>query len=243
MAEAPLPLFYKEPRPLSSARDADTSLRIADNQRFAAGTNSVPLVAAEFAAACRAYPIVFTGDDTPLPVALLGLRKAENLFIDAEGRWEPNVYVPAYVRRYPFIFMENKETGQFTLCVDAAAEGVVPGRENPFFADGKPAEITNTALNFVRDYQVQAKLTEEFATALAEAGLLVDRRADVTLASGEKIGLAGFKAIDEEKFGALPAATVQDWHTRGWLALAYAALISAAGWPGLIERENRRRAQ
>lgn len=240
MADATLPLFYKKPRPLTAARDGDTSLRPGNTFHFAATTNSVPLLAAEFAHASRSYPIVFTLDAQPLPVALLGLRAGSNLFVDAEGNWEKGAYIPAYVRRYPFIFVENPDGSKFTLCIDEAAENVVAGRENPLFVNGEATEAVKAALKFVSDYQQQIGPTQEFAAAVAAAGLLDERRADITTTKGEKIALGGFRMIDEQKVGTMSDDQANEWRKRGWLGLVYAALVANAGWNELIGRLSDR---
>lgn len=236
MTNPTLPLFYTSPRPLLADRDGDLSLKTGANYAFTAGTNSIPLMAAEFAVACKHYPILFTDGANAQPVALVGLRSGENLFVNTDGVWEEGAYIPAYVRRYPFIFMESPDKSELTLCVDEAAESVVSGRDNPFFADGKPTELTNNALTFVKDFQGQSVFTDAFAKAVLDAGLLVDKRADVSLASGERLSLAGFKVIDEEAFNRLPAEEMLVWRERGWLGLVYAHLISVGSWTGLIDR-------
>jgi SapC. len=240
MTDPTLPLFYKSPRPLLADRDGDRSLRTEVSLAFAAGTNSVPLMAAEFTAACKHYPILFTDTAAAQPVALLGLRAAENLFVDADGRWEEGAYIPAYVRRYPFIFLESADKSEFTLCIDEAADAVIEGRDNPFFVDGQPTELTGNALTFVKEFQAQGVFTAEFAQAVVDAGLLVDKRADISLVNGERLSLAGFKVIDEVLFNQLPAEELLAWRERGWLGLVYAHLISISSWTGLVDRQVRR---
>ena len=240
MTEPNLPLFYKSPRPLRADRDADLSLRTEPNYAFAAGANSVPLMAVEFVAACKQYPILFSDGPVVQPVALLGLRTGENLFVDASGAWEEGVYIPAYVRRYPFIFLENEDGSQLTLCVDEAAEAVVPGRDNPFFVDGQPSALANNALEFAKEVQAQNGFTTEFVAAVSGAGLLTEKRADITLNNGERLSLAGFQVIDEAVFNQLPPETLVEWRNRGWLGLVYAHLISVSNWSGLVDRLAKR---
>ena len=137
-----LPLFYEQPRPLAAGVHDNLSLASNTGFGYAAKTNAVPLVATELPTACRHFPIVFTDGEQPTPVAVLGVRGQENLFVDAQGQWRPGTYIPAYVRRYPFIFMENEDRSQYTLCVDEKAAAVVEGRDNPFFDEaGEPTEI------------------------------------------------------------------------------------------------------
>jgi hypothetical protein len=73
------------------------------NFKFASKINSVPLAVTEFEMACRSYPIVFSSGETVAPVSIVGLREEENLFLDEESAWLSNIYVPAYIRKYPFI--------------------------------------------------------------------------------------------------------------------------------------------
>lgn len=143
-----LPLFYEQPRPLAPGAHANLSLAGNTGFGYAAKTNAVPLVATELPTACRHFPIVFTDGDQPTPVAVLGVRGQENLFVDAQGQWRAGAYIPAYVRRYPFIFMENEDRSQFTLCVDEKAASVVEGRDNPFFDEaGEPTDLARSCWN------------------------------------------------------------------------------------------------
>ena len=135
---------------------------------------------------------------------MLGVRGQENLFVDAQGQWRAGAYIPAYVRRYPFIFMENEDRSQFTLCVDEQAPRWSRAATIP--SSTKPASppTWRAALEFCRDYQNQHAYTMEFARALAEADLLVENRADITLPDGQRLAMSGFKVIDEAKFNKLP---------------------------------------
>ncbi|WP_258549199.1 SapC family protein [Thalassospira profundimaris] len=233
---AALPLFYSKPRAVLAERHGNMSLTPTSDFSFAANTNSVPIVATELPMVCKNYPILFTDGAQTQMVALLGLRASENLMVDDKGNWTPGTYVPAYIRRYPFIFFENEEKSQYTLCVDEDAKTVVEGTENPFFVDGEPSKMTQGALDFCRDYQAHYVATAEFLKAIREAGLLVENRADATLADGRKLSLSGFKVIDEAKFNALDDETFLAWRKRGWLHLVYCHFISNGNWNALVER-------
>jgi SapC len=237
MGTSSLPLFYQRPRPLHADSDKNLSLSSVPSFAFAAEANVIPLVATEVPAACRFYPILFAAGPLPQLVALTGLHAGENLFIEPNGDWAAGFYIPAYVRRYPFIFMENEDKSEYTLCIDEAAPSIVKGRKNPVFdKQGAPTEITNSALAFCREYQAHHALSTEFAKVLVEAELLVDHRAEVTLATGEKLNLAGFQIIDEERFNKLPDDRFLEWRRKGWLNLAICHFIATGNWQTLIER-------
>lgn len=234
------PLFYRRPVPLSSVDHADWKLKVAD-YAFAAETAFVPLVLAEIASASRTYPVVFAGEGAA-PLALTGLEKT-NLFV-SDGVWEADAYVPAYVRRYPFGFLATEDGERFILALDVEAEGVVSSGEEgrPLFEDGKPSDLTQQALAFCDTFQGEASATTAFAEALRISGLLIDRRADVTLPDGRKLGVDGFQIVDAEKFAALDDATVLDWHHKGWLALVHFHLMSLDRFTTLLSRQAARAA-
>lgn len=234
-----LPLFYRQPRVLQPGVHGRLGLKDGPDHGFAKQANAVPLLAAEMAAACRHLPIVFTDEARPQPVAVLGLREQQNLFVDADGHWLPGAYVPAYVRRYPFIFLEDSARQELTLCIDEAAPQVVAdGSGQPLFdASGQPTAVTRSALAFCRDYQAHHLLTRAFVEALVTADLLVDHRAEVTLAAGgAPLALQGFKVVDEARFKALPDDVFLHWRAQGWLALVYSHLLSIGSWAGLVDR-------
>lgn len=237
MTDASFPLFYQSPRVLTPGEHGERSLAREPGYAFAATTNAVPLVAEELSTAARHFPIVFSDEATPHPVAILGLRGQQNLFVGADGQWAAGVYVPAYVRRYPFIFLEDEARAELTLCIDEAAQALVPGRDRPLFDEqGEPTALTRSALTFCRDYQAQHLAAAAFAKALVEADLLIDHRADVTLRNGERLSLAGFKEIDADRFAKLPDGTFLAWRAKGWLTLAYAHFFSIGSWSTLVDR-------
>jgi hypothetical protein len=237
-----LPLFYRKPRPLDARTHTGKKLKREANFSFARGTNSVPINAIEFPLIQRTYPIVFSGEATPVPLAVMGLRNSENLFIDEKGVWAPNAYVPAYVRRYPFIFMEGPGGLQFILCIDEDSGFMTEGEGNILFEpDGKASALVQNALNFCSAFQGNHVQTREFGEALKKHNLLVENQANATIAGVEKVSLGGFKIIDEQRFNALPNEVFLEWRAKGWLHLVYSHLMSMANWAGLVDQAARRK--
>jgi hypothetical protein len=236
--DTPMPLFYRQPRVLQPGLHAGRSLAEPGRYGFAAQANAVPLLAAEMPEVARQLPVVFAGGELPHPVAVLGLRARQNLCVDAEGRWVGGAYVPAYLRRYPFIFLEDEARHELTLCIDEAATAAGPGDVDSALFDpaGEPTALTRSALAFCRDYQAHHLLTVEFCHAIAAAHLLVDRHADVRLDDGLRLGLTGLRVIDEARFSRLPAETFLAWRDKGWLPLIYSHLQSIGHWSNLVAR-------
>ncbi len=225
-----LPVFYRRPRPLNNELDRNKSLKLAPDFGFARATNSVVLNGGEFPLAMRFYPIVFSQSTPASAVAVLGLVDNENLFVGAGGQWLPDVYVPAYVRRYPFILMEQPGGGDLILCVEEEAGVLIEGGERPLFESGQPT----------REFHAQHLGTTAFVQALASQGLLMRNEARVVLPSGKQLTLRGFDVVDEAKFNALPDDVFLDWRRRGWLHLVYCHLMSMANWGRLVDLAGKR---
>lgn len=233
-ARSAMPLFYSDPHALSVERHGAKAIATDANYAFARETNSVPVTAMEFSRVMRHYPIVFSAVDPVVPVAVLGLRGARNQFVSDDGAWRDGVYIPAYVRRYPFILMESPDKLQYTLCIDEAAPHFVDdGRA--LFENGQASETSKKALEFCSAFQGQHVFTLEFTATLEKYSLLVDNRAAITLASGENLSLSGFRVIDEEKFMALPDDVFLDWRQRGWIPMVYCHLLSMDNWQSLTD--------
>jgi hypothetical protein len=76
-------------------------------------------MAAEFASAALEYAVVFGGTgDAVMPITVLGVRTNGNLYVTKEGGWQAK-YIPAFVRRYPFVFFSRDDGKTFTLCIAA----------------------------------------------------------------------------------------------------------------------------
>ena len=94
-APANMPLFYKQPTPLDAKAHADLALKKNFGFGFTEGVNAVPINLIEMPQVCHFYPIAFSPDGNATPVAILGLRDNENLFLKPDNSWLENSYVPA----------------------------------------------------------------------------------------------------------------------------------------------------
>lgn len=201
-------LFYNEVVPVSSERHHDLSIKAGSDFNFAAAANAVPVVAAEFGRASAEYPIVFAGEgDNEMPVAILGAAPGQNLFVGRDGRWTGN-YVPAFVRRYPFVFASGAENRErLALCVDETFAGCNrDGRgERLFDAAGERTQFLGSVIGFMQDYQGQYERTRAFAGQLRELDLLVPMQAQYNANDGSRRSLAGFRVVDRGRLKALDA--------------------------------------
>ena len=221
-------LIYETAIPVSNARHAKGYVEIMKNYAFARHVNSLPLMAVEFPEATQDYVIVFAGTpENTMPMVILGARQDENLYLNSEGGWQAG-YIPAFIRRYPFVFSGSADGKTFTLCVDEAYLGVnFQGRGQALFGeDGKPSPYTDNVLKFLQEYRAQFMRTEVFCKKLRDLDLLEPMQAEFTLGSGEKTALGGFLVVNRTRLKALSAEKLAELAQTDELELIYLHLQS-----------------
>jgi hypothetical protein len=236
-----LPIFFQKPVPLDLRRHDKAGLLPSQDFSFARATNSILINAQEMVETSRYYPIIFTQDELTLPAVIVGLEK-QNYFVDAKGRWTEGTYIPAYVRRYPFVFMDIADKKQLALCID---EGAANFRKNggkgvlPLYEGENPSPLTRHALEFCTAFQSDHLVTRRFCEDVKAAGLLVPNRSTAKLSNGREINLTGFQIIDENKVNALADETILEFHKKGWLPIIYCALMSTSNWKRLADMAGK----
>ena len=234
-------LIYEQVVPITSQKHKDWSVKFDGNYEFARTINSVPLVAAEFPHASAEFTIVFTrSGENVVPVAIMGLRENENLYVNKQGDFTAK-YVPAFLRRYPFIFSSDDNAETFTLCIDEDFSGCnQEGRgERLFDTDGEQTQYLKSVLEFLKEYQVQYQRTELFCKKIDELGLLEPMSAQFTMANGEKVGLTGFLAIDRDKLKGLTGEQLKELAQTDELELMYIHVQSMRNFNSMIDPSSK----
>ncbi|MBF0310499.1 MAG: SapC family protein [Magnetococcales bacterium] len=232
--------MYRQPAVLNGNRHREWRLDLPEGDYgFAAGVNSLMVTGVEFALAAREYAIVFARGDAGqvVPVVMLGLSRGENLFLDGQGRWQGR-YIPAYVRRYPFILAEDGD-GKLAVCIDEASPAWNRERGAALFGEGgEQSELLKSAVRFLSEFQAQYLKTERFINRLQEMDLLTEWAARALLPSGEALSLGGVLCVDEKKLLALPEQEVLDLFRSGEMAWIYSHLTSLANLRELTLRKG-----
>ncbi|HYB11616.1 MAG TPA: SapC family protein [Alphaproteobacteria bacterium] len=229
-----MPLFYKDPRPLDPTRHGRLSLKSEIDLGFTRQTNAVPLNITEFGVAARFFPIVFVREPIPMALAVLGMRKDQNLFVDEFGRWQRGCYIPAYVRRYPFIFFESEDGQRLSLCVDETSNALIESDARPLFKNGQASDAARGAFEFCAAFHREHTLTRAFVSKLVASDLLMAGQAKASLKSGEQLALSGFEVVDARKFNALSDEAFVAFRRDAGLAGIYSHLIAQSNWDALL---------
>lgn len=229
--------FYKKPVVLDKEQHKSLRLKAAD-ARFAAKNQSVPMVLAEFPEASLEYPIVFakSQDSQWIALALTGLQADSNAFVDETGRWTGR-YVPASVRRYPFILAEG-ENKQLSLAVDMDAPQLGSEGDALFDDKGEPTELVRNVMNMMGEFQSQALSTAALAKELDEAKLLIQQSLRVQLGDGRNAVVEGVWIVDEAKLRELSDDKILSFYKSGALVAIHAHMLSLRNLLPLLERSQ-----
>ena len=233
-------LFYISPEPLN--REQHAKLALVHNDKpysFAAKGSAVPLTVTEFAPAALSFPVIFAGEDR-VPLAVMGLNNGENLFVNADGSIETGVYIPAYIRRYPFVLANDESADRLIVCIDTGSSLLSEAGETKLFDDkGEPTEYTQNCIKFCDDFEAERRRTDSFVQLLKDNDLFELKTAvftptDAAGVAGEPQTVAEYYGVSEEKLNALPIEKLKELQTNGALAQIYAHLVSLVGWDKLI---------
>lgn len=231
-------LFYELATPISKARHGNWSID-AGGYGFAADVNSVPLMTTEFMAGAHEYPIAFSsGDAGVTPIAILGLDANKSLFAGADGNWTAT-YIPAFVRRYPFVFSASENGDTLTLCLDEAYEGCdrQGKRGQKLFDDkGERTPYLQSMLAFTQAFQAEQVRSVKFGNLLRDLDLLEPSHAQMTLPGGGERSLRGFDCVSRERLKALSPDKIAELMATDALELIYLHLYSMRNFDDLMRK-------
>ncbi len=225
-----LPLFYNAVEPVNVTQHGKMKVRKMLKMGQVAKTHAIPVTVDEFTLAQRHYPIVFSIGDKPIPIALMGLNEGVNVYLDDDGRPnDPSIYIPAYIRRYPFLLARVRpDSDELSLCFDPSADAVGNFKEGEALFEGEqPSQATKAILEFCEQFEAAGQRTAAFMEDLQKSNLLMDGEVAIQPEGYEQpFVYRGFRMVDEEKLRELRGDELRKMNQNGMLPLIYAHLFS-----------------
>jgi hypothetical protein len=227
--QSQLPLFYQDLTPLNVREHATRIARSVDKAKWAAEQHAIPLTIDEFLLCQRNFPIVFSDSDKPVPLGLMGLNQGVNVFFDETGDLREPAYVPAYIRRYPFLLARlTPDAEQLSLCFDPSSGLLAEeGDGNALFEGDQPSAHTKAVLDFCDQFEQAGMRTQQFVDEILKLDLLMDGEVAIQRADETNPYLyRGFKMVNQEKLRDLRGDQLRTLNQNGILPLIYAHLFS-----------------
>lgn len=247
MTDAPLPIppGYQDLKPVELDMLAGRNRPTEHTARFAAELNAIYITALELFQAARHYPIGFarvSGKEQFIPMAVTSLQDRRNLFVDADGNWRADCYVPAWVRRWPFFTASlADDPDRALICVDP---GALVKSDTPLVnAAGEKTEAWQRLEKLIQDFETARKQTADFTQAVAKLDILEPFQAHALGKDGSKYDLGGLFRVNEDKLNALPEKTIKQLMKSGRLSRIYAHLMSLENFQKLLDMTATRKQQ
>ena len=218
--------FYADPQVLNTEQHKDLRIALPQNAEFAADSQAVPVLLSEFADVALEYPIVFvkTPDESWLALALTGLQQGQNVFVDENGAWNAN-YIPASVRRYPFVLVSGEE-GALSVAVDMSLASEDEAAVRLFGDEGAPSEALQNAIGFLQSFQGQSAQTSALIAKFEELELLTDAQFQIRDQDGNTRSLNGFFIVEEPRLNTLRDDSILDLVRKGQMSALHLHLLS-----------------
>ncbi|MBA3729847.1 MAG: SapC family protein [Sphingomonas sp.] len=225
-----LPLFYSALEALNVTQHGTKKVRPIEKATVISSTHAIPATVDEFALLQRHYPIVFSVGDQPVPLVLMGLSEGINVYLNEDAKlYDSSIYVPAYMRRYPFLLARLRpDSDDLSLCFDPNSGAVGDFEDGePLFDGDQPSQATKAILDFCEQFESAGQRTNAFMEEIKKSGLLMDGEVAIQPEGAEKpFVYRGFQMIDEEKLRELRGDELRKLNQNGVLALIYAHLFS-----------------
>jgi len=238
-----LPLLYEGLEPLNRNLHGNYNIRRLGGLERVATVHAIPVTVDEFAVVQRHYPIVFSAGADPVPIALMGLHEGTNTFFDKKGEvLEPGTYIPAYLRRFPFVLARLRDdSDELSLCFDPTSGAVGEFDEGePLFDGEEPSGATKAVLQFCEQFEQAGHRTQAFVNELKQSELLMEGEVAIQPEGAEQPFIyRGFQMIDEEKFQNLRGDELRKLNQNGGLALIMAHLFSLSMIREIFGRQVR----
>ncbi len=153
-------------------------------------------------------------------------------------------YIPAFVRRYPFVMADTGANGQLVVCIDESCPALnAETGELLINAEGRPEPHMNEVMQFLNSFQGEFVRTEMITRQLDELGLFVPQGARFDTPAGETYQLRDFYMIDEIRFGQIADDRLPQLFRSGALGMGYLHLASLGNMRRLLDRLSVRSAQ
>src|SRR5437763_2643545 len=225
-----MPIFYNGVEPINLDQHGKMKVRGITSMPEMGRTHAVPLTVDEFTLVQRHYPIVFSVGGAPVPIALMGLNEGINVFLDQDGRaLDANLYIPAYLRRYPFLLARLRpDTDELSLCYDPTSGAIGDFDEGePLFDGTEPSAATKAILEFCEQFEAAGLGTNAFIEELGKSDLLMGGAVAIQPEGFDQpFVYRGFRMVDEEKIRNLRGDELRKMNQNGMLPLLFAHLFS-----------------
>jgi hypothetical protein len=182
---------------------------------FAKSLTIIPITYSEVKHLCCLYPVVITEIDGNDTLAIITGLKDHNIAIDENGKFRGK-YIPAYLRKYPFILVNDTENEKLLLGLKDDADCFDNDEGEALYdAQGNVMPLVENIMSLLKNFESEIQITKNILTKFKEQHLLEPSQIKVNLDDTEHT-IGGFSVIDKELFLTLEDQFLADAVKNGW---------------------------
>jgi hypothetical protein len=216
--------------PLSSDKHAKLKVTESGDYSRYRDQNLIPIVTKDFFNLAAEFPLVFVTRDRPdefVPVAIMGLRKGQNLYCQTE-QWPAQV-IPVSFGNAPFaIARADTDSDQYVVLVDEDSPLLSESEGNAIFNEhGNKTVYAEKRVEALIDTTQQALNTHNICKQLQDMNLLITHKIQLQhRPDATRYNIEGIYIIHEKALNELPDEDFLTLRKQGLLPLIYAHLSS-----------------
>jgi len=200
----------------------------------------------EFLEVHKEYPIYFQKDAETgqfQSIALFGFTHGENLLLDNSASGWAGRYIPALMRREPFLIGFNRsaeEVQPSKVLLDTSSPRISYGEEGePVFlpGGGNSPFLEQIKKNLMLIHEGFPASAEMFRVFL-DLDLIEPLTLDIHFDNGEHYTASNYYTINQDRLYSLGDDLIARLHKSGYLQLAYLVLFSLGNIKNLIDKRN-----
>lgn len=228
--------MYKNVKLIIKDEDKDLKVKPIENYSFALSMAQSIVGIDELFKTCLSYPVLFNkGENNYNAVAFMGLKDGQNLFINSDGVFKEDSYIPSNFRKYPFIYVKDNDKLHLAYDQDSKSINKKSG-EALFDNDGNNTKYLENVVTFMNSFQNSLVNMEQYIKQLDDAGVLEE---SVTNINNGQYLISGFYKVNEEKLNSLDKYVLRDLVKSGAYKVAIAHLLSHNNFEKLANLQSK----
>jgi len=229
---------------LDNDAHANLKVKFQFGEEFRNNVNHTVVFPTEFQSLQREYPIYFrrTEDKKYYAVALLGLDKDENLFLE-EDRWLAR-YIPAVQMKGPFALElrqqdgSSPDSGDPLVRIDVDDSRVGEEGESLFLPQGGHTPFLEEMLLALRRIHVGAQENDEFFDHLEAFDLIEPITVQANYGETLQYTVPDMYTINQQRMASLSGQEFEKLNGLGLLEHCYSVIFSAANMSKIVDMKR-----
>ncbi len=225
--------MYKNIEILDKEKSKKLKFDNVDTNEIAKNIGLIPLGFSEVWYASHNSVIIISSGENAEFLAFTGISPEISIFNKSD------IYIPAFIRSYPFLNIEvksDKEQLNSVIAIDKNNDSVGENKTyNIIDKDKKLSKEASIKVELVRELNRQRDVSKKIIEELKSNDLLLKKDLKIRINNEEKTILNEFYIINIDKLIKLDDKIISSWARKGWMSIFDAHLKSISNFEKILK--------